>query len=57
MDALTFKVVSHMVTEINIQWFRESYKFTVDMRESSTLTAKTVPHANGWVRYSSVSAK
>lgn len=28
---------------------------TVDMSESKTLTAKAVPHANGWVRYSSVS--
>jgi hypothetical protein len=29
--------------------------FTVDMSESKTLTAKAVPHANGWVRYNSVS--
>jgi len=28
---------------------------TVDISESSTLTANAVPHANGWVRYSSVS--
>jgi len=28
---------------------------TVDISESKTLTAKAVPHANGWVRYSSVS--
>ena len=25
----------------------------VDISESSTLTANAVPHANGWVRYSS----
>ena len=28
---------------------------TVDISESRTLTAKAVPQANGWVRYSSVS--
>lgn len=28
---------------------------TVDINESNTLTAKAVPQANGWVRYSSVS--
>lgn len=28
---------------------------TVDIRESKTLTANAVPHANGCVRYSSVS--
>lgn len=32
-----------------------SIRLTVDMSESKTLTANAVPHANGWVRYNSVS--
>ena len=32
-----------------------SLKYVVDIRESKTLTAKAVPHAKGWVMYSSVS--
>lgn len=35
--------------------FNHTRWLTVDMSESKTLTAKAVPHANGWVRYSSVS--
>lgn len=31
------------------------WELTALIRESSTLTAKAVPQANGWVRYSSVS--